>query len=266
MIRVEVSWPSYSGKAEGGVDDIVAKRFFRNQLGNCLEIGAARPDWLSLGAKFRTLGWDVLSVEPNPYFANLHRKEGHDVAQVAVGDHDSCSVPFVIVDSQGTQYRDGRVSFESWSSLGIRTKFKSIFPDFPQKIIHVRLCRADTVIKECRPDWTKIDLLTIDVEGWEIEALSGLSFDIYSPAVCIVENLFVQDSYRHFMERRGYILWLLKYPNEIYVSAELLKPKEKALAKLNCDLRTAVIRWLLNIKKKYKEFRRMVMRRDTLFR
>jgi hypothetical protein len=64
---------------EGNIDRLVERRFFGSvDNGTMLEIGAARPDWLSMGALFRDKGWDVLSVEPNPSFADMHRAAGHD--------------------------------------------------------------------------------------------------------------------------------------------------------------------------------------------
>jgi FkbM family methyltransferase len=219
--------------AEGSIDLLVAQRFFdENRAGTMLEIGAARPDWLSIGAYFRDHGWDVLSVEPNPVFAQMHREEGHDVAEVALASEDLGKAPFTIVDCGGAVYRDGSVSFESWSSLGIKNRFAQM--DIPRlrKIIDVRVCRANTLLGERRPAWREIDLLAVDVEGWELDVLQGLDFRRYRPKVLIVENLFLERSYHAFMRMRGYTLWALKFPNEVFVRRENLTVASRWLAAL----------------------------------
>jgi hypothetical protein len=72
-----------------------------------------------LWASFRDLGWRVLSIEPNPAFDAMHRELGHDVVQVACGEHDA-DVRFFVVDSKESDCLGGSVTFESFSSLGVR--------------------------------------------------------------------------------------------------------------------------------------------------
>lgn len=233
--------------AEGNVDTLVHGRFFENTPpGTMLEIGAARPDWLSIGALFRSRGWDVLSVEPNPLFASLHRDLGHDVAEVALAANDCDAATFTIVDCGGQPYRDGQVSYESFSSLGFRGKFSELsIPDHRQEI-SVRVCRADTILGEFRPGWVNLDLVAVDIEGWELEALSGLDFEKYRPRIVILENLCADGSYRSFMRDRGYILWRSRFPNEIYACVEELKFGERLWALVIAAPGTAIRRLRLS--------------------
>lgn len=207
-----------TGTAEGEIDRIVERRFFASgKPGRMLEIGAARPDWLSIGSHFRAKGWDVLSVEPNPVFADMHRALGHDVAEVACGAENRDGVDFTVVDCHGTAYRDGAVSFESFSSLGIRGDFAKLDQTGTHRQIKVDVRTADTILSASRPQWRRVDLLAIDIEGWEIEALSGLCFARHKPRVVILENLFVSSAYHRFMRSRGYVLWRMSFPNEVWV-------------------------------------------------
>jgi hypothetical protein len=53
-----------SNRAEGDVDRLVKQRFFPNQsIGVFIDIGAARPDYLSMSALYRLQGWQVLAIE-----------------------------------------------------------------------------------------------------------------------------------------------------------------------------------------------------------
>jgi len=253
--------PNTSGGAEGGVDGHVFRRFF-SDFGTCIEIGAGRPDWLSIGALFRTKGWDVLSVEPNPVFADMHRKCGHDVVQCACGAEDRNGVDFFVVDSGGVDYLDGQVTFESWSSLGIRGDYleaQQHHGGTKTVAMKVDVRRLDTLLASLRPEWRAVDLVAVDVEGWELEVLSGLDFARFRPRVVIAENLFLCASYRRFMRRRGYALWKVACPNEIYVRRDLLGAWER----LRSAAASAVVTTLSRARLKAAKMIRRLVRRSA---
>jgi FkbM family methyltransferase len=209
--------------AEGNVDRVVRDRFFRDQTGGVVvEVGAARPDYLSISALYRSLGWQVLAIDPNPAYAEQYRALGYELLQYACAEQDANDVDFTVVDSHGSDYRGGGVTFESFSSLGVRGDFATLKPDLDTSTIKVKVRRLDNILREHAPEVEHIDLLAIDVEGWELEVLSGLDFDRYGPKVVILENLFFAESYRQFMRERGYVLWRLIAPNEVWVQRHLV--------------------------------------------
>jgi FkbM family methyltransferase len=231
------------GNAEGDIDRVVRDRFFSDQpKGTCIEIGAARPDWLSIGALFRASGWDVIAVEPNPTFAEMHRQRGHTVLQYACGDRDEDDVDFSIVDSHKHEYRGGEVTFESWSSLSIKSDYAELNPNLSIEKIKVKLRRLDTLLQTYRPTLKTIDLITADVEGWELDVLAGLDFGKYSPRVLIIENLFYKEVYRQFMGERGYVLWKCVAPNDVYVRKAELSTFERVMSGISAGAATKVLR------------------------
>lgn len=95
--------------AEHDVDRLVRDSFFTNAASGVLvEVGAAKPDYLSISASYRTLGWKVIAIEPNPDFCAAHRALGHDILEYAVSDTESDDASFFVVDSQGANYMGGR--------------------------------------------------------------------------------------------------------------------------------------------------------------
>ncbi len=205
--------------AEGDVDDLVQARFFPEQrAGVLVEVGAAHPVYLSVSASFRELGWSVLAVEPNPEFCALHRARGHEVLQYACSDHDEDAVNFSVVNSHGAAYRGGQVSYESFSSLGIKDSYADLIDsELSLRKIKVNVRRLDTLLHEHAPGVNRIDVVAVDVEGWELEVLDGLNVARFRPRVLIVENLFAEQRYRTYMRRRGYELWRHVEPNDVYV-------------------------------------------------
>ena len=186
-----------------------------------VEVGAARPDYLSIGASFREAGWTVIAIEPNPEFCAMHRALGYPVLQYACSDEDRDGVEFFVVDSRNAAYLDGNVTFESLSSLGIAGKFAEDLEKHPGKpavrSIQVDVRRLDTILAEHHPGITRIDLLAIDVEGWELAVMRGFDVARFRPRVIILENLFKSREYRRTMRRLGYTRWKRLKPNEIYV-------------------------------------------------
>lgn len=209
--------------SEANVDQIVIDHFFAGRrTGTVIEVGAAKPDFLSIGAGFRAVGWRVISVEPNPDFAKLHRDLGHEIVEVAAGDVDEDDVEFTIARGIDLQYEGGEITAESFSSLGIRGQFQDMFTTlsdrFKTETIRVKKRRLSTILAEL-PAIQSVDVLAIDVEGWELECLRGFPFDKLAPKVAIVENLFTEPEVGLFMEGQGYTLWQTLKPNDVYIKS-----------------------------------------------
>lgn len=207
-------------QGEGELDRIVRDYFFPGvTAGVFVDVGAARPDFLSMSAFYRTLGWRIVAIEPNPVFCEAHRAAGLDVLEYACSDYDEDAADFEVVDSHGAPYEGGAVSFESFSALAIKDSYRTLRADPDVRRIKVNVRRLDRILAEHAPDVSRLDVVAVDVEGWELEVLDGLSFDRYQPTVLIVENLFVDEAYRRVMRERGYALWRRVDPNDVYVRA-----------------------------------------------
>lgn len=210
--------------AEKDVDRLVRETFFKemNGPGVFVEVGAALPDYLSISESFRAHGWKIIAIEPNPDFCAAHRARGHEIHQYACSDVEADDVEFYVVDSQGANYEGGSVSFESFSSLGIKDEFATLHDTVKDntkvRTIPVKVRRLDTILGEHEPEIDHIDILAVDVEGWELNVMRGLSIDKYNPSVVILENLFQKDDYVSFMKDRGFALWRRLEPNDVYVA------------------------------------------------
>jgi FkbM family methyltransferase len=204
---------------ESDIDRIVYEHFFAGRNGVFVDVGAARPDFLSISALYRGKGWRVIAIEPNPEFCDLHKKAGHEIVQCACGERDEDNVDFTIVDQHGGDYLGGKVSYESFSSLGIKKEFSQLKSDLDTKIIKVNVRRLDSLLGSLTPHVGQVDILSIDVEGWEMEVLDGFDSKQYRPHVMIVENLFCSPQYVSRLNDEGYVLWRRYFPNDVYVSS-----------------------------------------------
>ncbi|OGP80556.1 MAG: hypothetical protein A2Z40_00865 [Deltaproteobacteria bacterium RBG_19FT_COMBO_60_16] len=206
----------YYGEAR--IDQFVREVFFPLQTkGTFIEIGAAGPEFLSISLHFRKSGWRVISVEPNPYFCSLHRERGHEMLQYACGDHDEDDVEFELAYSQT---EGDRITFESYSALRILEEYKNVdllaFGGMKTEKIKVKLRKIDTLLAQHYQDIDSIDILSVDVEGWELQVLDGISMERYRPKVLIVENYLGCQEYVSYMKNKGYILAARRFPNDVY--------------------------------------------------
>ncbi len=228
--------------AEKNVDRIIQNLLSEDEglkQGVLVEVGAAHPDYLSISSSFRRLGWKIIAVEPNPDFCALHRERGYTVYQYACSDTESDSQEFYVVDSQGSKYLDGSVSFESFSSLGIKGDYLDLHQTVKDKTkikkIEVKVRKLDTILQEHEPEVDRVDVVAVDVEGWELNVMKGFSTDRYKPRVVILENLFLKKEYEDYMSEIGYKLWKRLEPNDVYLDRktyELAQSKYSLLGRL----------------------------------
>jgi FkbM family methyltransferase len=209
--------------SEGGIDKLIRLVFFplRAYKGVFVEVGAADPSYLSISKHFRDSGWNVISIEPNPYFAKRHREVGNKILEYACGEKDENNIEFEIVRPKipGTI---GQTTYESFSAIKVKEAYKQMDPSFHSKMdaekISVNMRRLDTLLRE--NGITFIDILAVDVEGWELEVLSGLNFDLYTPKLLVVENWLRDGKYVKKIVSYGYSFVCRVLLNDIYVKTD----------------------------------------------
>jgi FkbM family methyltransferase len=203
-------------------DRFIRKTFFPDfsYRGCMVEVGCATPELLSMSQHFRECGWRCIGIEPNPRFVALHQERGNEVYQYAAADFEADNFDFVVAEAS-SDYSDHQLSAHSYSSLKIKPEFAEYMggalSNFKRTNIKVSVRRLDDILKVHCPDVSKIDLLAIDVEGFEIEVMKGFTSHRYTPKVIVLENLFHSSSYTEYMQSIGYRLHSkIKY-NYVYV-------------------------------------------------
>ena len=202
--------------AEFETDKYIRENFFPDfdYSGIMVEVGAGPPSFISSSKHFRDNGWRTICVEPNPKFIIQHQDVGSEVYPYACANEEK-KTSFVINynnDEWYSQENDG-VSF---SSLGIR--YRDVPQHNTQETIEVETIRLNTLLERIHID--KIDILSIDVEGWELDVMLGFDHIKYDPKVIVLENFEYKPEYEKFMNERGYIKHTELSYNQIYVKSE----------------------------------------------
>lgn len=170
----------------------LVRDFFRDQpLGFFVEVGANDPRRDSQSFHLEEAGWTGILIEPLPDLAaELRRQRKAQVFEVA------CSSPD----------RAGQIM-----QLHVAGAFSSFDPDLAvtgmraDRIIDVKVRTLDDVLSQGNAS-APIDLMSVDVEGHELEVLSGFDFSRWKPRLVLLEDHVSNLNKHRFMSNVGYAL------------------------------------------------------------
>ena len=178
---------SYS---QSGEDVLLWEYFAAKTDGFFLEAGANHPTKLSQTWLFEQHGWKGILVEPVAKNCELLRqlRPGSRVFQCALGAPEQRGRARINVaggdDVLSGLVVDDDVIVERTEEVEVRT--------------------LDEVLAEA--DNPKVDLMSIDVEGFELQVFRGLDFLRHQPALVLVEDHLHSLSVHRHLVRNGYRL------------------------------------------------------------
>jgi FkbM family methyltransferase len=182
----------------------LVREFFRDTPnGFFVEVGANDPKKDSQSFHLEEAGWIGILVEPLPELASeLRRVRKARVFEVA------CSSP----DRAGQTM-----------TLHVAGPFSSFDPHLAvtgmraDRTVDVKVDTLDHVLVEGGAG--NIDLMSVDVEGHELEVLSGFDFQRWQPRLILLEDHVSSLDKHRFMQRAGYRLMRRTGLNGWYVPA-----------------------------------------------
>jgi FkbM family methyltransferase len=163
--------------AQFGEDRLLEQIFVSQAHGHCVEVGAHDGLTGSATYVFEQRGWNCLLVEPMPaYAAEIKLRRNCRVVNCAASSRDGEATFFVAENVDEMSTLDLTPAHRRW----IEAAGGRVEP------ITVRTRRLDDILQEA--GFAKLDFITIDVEGHELEVLKGFSIHTYQPRVVIVED------------------------------------------------------------------------------
>jgi FkbM family methyltransferase len=184
----------------------MVREFFRDTpRGFFVEVGANDPQKDSQSWHLEQQGWTGILIEPVPELAaELKRVRKAQVFEVA------CSSP----EQAGKVLR-----------LHVAGPFSSFDPNLAvtgmraERTVEVKVCTLDAVLVEGGAT-APLDLLSVDVEGHELEVLRGFDFARWKPRLILLEDHVSGLDKHRFMRRAGYTLMRRTGLNGWYVPRE----------------------------------------------
>ena len=152
--------------SDNGVDNLLDYLGILPGVGLACDVGANNGLFNSNTLHFEEQGWIVLCVEPNPLLAEEGRSRRRLWREVACSSEDGTATFFAV----------GANPYASSSTIGLGTG----------QPFEVQVLRLDRVLEEA--GFTRLDYLTIDVEGHEKKVLAGFTIERWKPTVLVVET------------------------------------------------------------------------------
>jgi FkbM family methyltransferase len=210
--------------SQSGEDMIMAHVFYKMGIKNpsYLDIGANHPSYISNTYYFYLRGSRGVCVEPNPVLAKKIKqlRSGDIVLNVGVGIDEATEADFYLFP----YHAHGLSTFSKkeadyWKEIGMANVGKISY----EKVIRVPLQTINNVIKD---NFTKVpDLISIDVEGLDLQILQTLDYNLYAPLVICVESVYYDDQQKEhkrtelidFLGSKGYETYADTHINTILV-------------------------------------------------
>ena len=144
-----------------------------------------------------TLAWTGILVEPNPQLAQRcrelrSRSTTFECACVDLEDHPSLTL---------------YIPLKNGHEMDLHASIDKNIDDFnyqQHKEVTVKARTLNSMLGEVSAG--EIDLLSIDVEGAELQVLKGLDFAKYQPKLILLEDKHLYLTKHHFLNKHGYRL------------------------------------------------------------
>lgn len=190
---------------EPATEKQLVQAFFAGRKGFYVDVGANDPVLDSQSQHLELLGWTGLLVEPDPDCCELLRKtRTGTVVEMA------CSSP----ENAGKQLMLNRAG--PHSTLEDRP---IALGAIVRSTIAVECETLDNILQHYNAP-TGFDLLSIDIEGHELVALSGFTLKNWRPALVLIEDHVIHLQKHRFMQKSGYQLLMRTGLNSWYVPGE----------------------------------------------
>jgi FkbM family methyltransferase len=185
------------------LEQACVQSFFDNKTeGTYVDVGANDPFIDSQSYHLEQLGWDGLLIEPLPNMADILRK--HRRGKV---------IPYACSSKENHMKILPLISFGVCSTL----ESKLIHTNkIKQEVINIETRTLDSILEanQIRPNF---DLLSIDVEGHEIELFKGFTLNKWKPKLILLEDHVISHAKHNYMTSNGYQLLLRTGLNSWYV-------------------------------------------------
>jgi FkbM family methyltransferase len=186
-----------------------------NYNGVFFDVGAFEPIRISNSYHFEKNGWDCYCFEANTHGIPLLKEHRKNVFNYAVADQNKDSITFDIVESAPgwtAGYSAIEISWDYKQKFGWNDNYAIHKVTVPQKTLN-------TIIETEIPQLQTIDIMSIDIEGGELNCLKGFDLTKYDPKLIVAENATPEKKeLQEYLESFGYKLDRSVSYNQFYVS------------------------------------------------
>lgn len=219
LLKLKKTNNFYRSYAQFGEDMILRSFFPGKTKGFYIDVGASHPHFISNTHFFYLLGWRGINIDPNPKSIELFNKlRPLDInLELAVSDSNDEQTFFTCSSSS--------LNTLSREMTSLRAKTMSIQFD-SQKTITPKSLKA--ILDQYLPKDQKIDFLSVDAEGLDLNVLMSNDWEKYIPNMIIIEfqpdfdiNNLGNDNIIKYLHSRGYELKCITPANLIFANTTI---------------------------------------------
>ena len=169
--------------SQEGEDIILENIFARKKIGFYVDIGAHHPTRFSITQKLSLSGWRGINIDANPDCFDAFQEMRKRDINLICGISD--------VESELTYYKFHEPALNTFS----KEKYESLIKETHYKLketLKISTQRLESVLSKYVPENTEIDLMSIDVEGFEMNVLKSNDWNRFSPNVILLEDVSYQ--------------------------------------------------------------------------
>lgn len=160
--------------SDNSVDNIISPHL--PAFGYAVDVGANDGIFHSNTKHFEDKGWIVMCIEPNPRLEDAGRKNRKLWRRIACGRNREDNREFTIV---------GQYPHASFSGMHINEYPPAQGTVISGETISVRVETLDSILESS--GFPRLDLLSIDAEGHEVEILKGINLNVWKPKIIVAE-------------------------------------------------------------------------------
>lgn len=187
--------------SQNGEDAILWSLFInRKEPGYFVDVGALDGTRFSNTYSFELEGWNGVCIEAHNDYIDLLRKArpGSICVHAAVSDCNESEVKFY------ANKRGSLSTLDPSQEDYFRRQYGEFFTGFEVQKVQMR--KLDSILEEVKAP-SPIDVISIDVEGYEVEVLKGFDLSKYRPRVLVIEAIYDEEKVKMdaYMIGAGYI-------------------------------------------------------------
>lgn len=195
---------------------MILRRIFQNQeTGFYVDVGAHHPFRFSNTYYLYKQGWQGINIDAMPGSMDLFRRFRQRDINIESG--------VALIDAQYTYF-----VFKAEALNTFDESLAQQYINAGRELVSKTQLRARPLadlLKEHLPSGQRIDLLSVDVEGFDLDVLKSNDWQLYKPRVLITEELRSvsgerNDSVRDYLAKVGYREFARTYNSVFYMSAQ----------------------------------------------
>ena len=194
------------------ISEYIVPMFQKGSIGVCIDIGAYDPIWINNSIELENLGWRCYCIEPNPHCIPALKSVRKNVLEYAIGATNKDNVDFYINYVDPLPHHSRHLGEAGYTGI-------NKIPTSQAGVVTVEKVKLRTFewVMENEIKEEHVDVISIDVEGNEMDVLATLDVSRWLPKVVICENSNNNIEQHNWFEMMGFGKIKRHCDNDIYV-------------------------------------------------